>query len=311
MHQKTARRLSQVFSRSPELTINECSRLALLSDCHRGTGTWADNFLNNQNLFFAALTYYYQNDFTYIELGDGDELWENRRLDQIISIHSNAYWLMAQFQKKGRFHMLYGNHDRVKEVPAYTAAHCQSCSVLRCRGADCKSGVIRKQGAEQSIPELICHEGLILKMKETGDSLFLVHGHQGDLLNDSLWKLARFLVRYIWKPLELSGVHDPTSAARNYRKKDKVERRLAEWAKENRQPLICGHTHRPVLPKPGEGLYFNDGSCVHPRCITALEIRDGSISLIKWALKTKADRTLYVGREVLEGPYPLSAYFQA
>ena len=34
--------------------------------------------------------------------------------------------------------------------------------------------------------------------------------------------------------------------------------------------------------------FFNDGSCVHPRSITGIEIENGEISLIKWEISTKA-----------------------
>lgn len=74
--------------------------------------------------------------------------------------------------------------------------------------------------------------------------------------------------------------------------------------------VIAGHTHRPVLPTPGESLYVNDGSCVHPRCITAIEIDGGMITLVKWCTLTRADRSLYVGREVLAGPFRLRDYFR-
>ncbi len=81
------------------------------------------------------------------------------------------------------------------------------------------------------------------------------------------------------------------------------------WTIEQNQMLIAGHTHRPVFPKPGEPLYFNDGSCVHPRCITAIEIENAAISLVKWTIKVRKDRSLYVERLVLEGPSPLNTYF--
>ena len=90
-------RLSQVLSSSPKLPFDDYSRIIIMSDCHRGDGGFSDNFTNNQNIFFAALNYYYERGFTYIELGDGDELWENRRINDLISTHSNVYWLMSQF----------------------------------------------------------------------------------------------------------------------------------------------------------------------------------------------------------------------
>ncbi len=56
-------------------------------------------FSKNQNLYFAALNYYYEREFSYVELGDGDELWENRSISQIIDIHSDVFWLLREFQE--------------------------------------------------------------------------------------------------------------------------------------------------------------------------------------------------------------------
>ena len=72
-------RITQAFCHAPVLPLNSSSRYVLFSDCHRGSGTANDNFLKNQHLYIAALRHYYQNQFVYIELGDGDELWENRK----------------------------------------------------------------------------------------------------------------------------------------------------------------------------------------------------------------------------------------
>ncbi len=157
-------------------------------------------------------------------------------------------------------------------------------------------------------PNMEVHEAIRLQEASSGTELLLVHGHQGDLWNDILWKLTRLLVRYLWRPLELAGCNDPTSAAKNYRRKEKTERRLSAWADRHGQILVAGHTHRPSFPQPGEGHYFNDGSCVHPRCITALELECGEISLVRWSVEVREDNILYVGREVLEGPRCLAEY---
>lgn len=69
-----------------------------------------------------------------------------------------------------------------------------------------------------------------------------------------------------------------------------------------------GHTHRPRFPEPGDIALFNDGSCVHPRSITGLEIENGEISLIKWQISTTADGTLKVKKLLLEGPQKLIDY---
>lgn len=295
----TAKRLTQVLSSSTVMTFNDSSRIVIMSDCHRGVGGWSDNFSDNQNLFFAALTYYYERGYAYIELGDGDELWENRSIDPIIQTHSDAFWLMSQFYREGRFYMMYGNHDIVKRDKKYAKTKCSSffCESLHSTIA--------------LFPDIEVYEGIVLKYKDTDYKVFLTHGHQADILNDTLWRISRFLVRYLWKPLELIGIRDPTSAAKNNELKNTVEKKLEEWSRKEKQMLICGHTHRPVFPKPGQTMYFNDGSCIHPRSITALEITNGTISLVKWAIMIRPDRSLYVGREVLEPPVRLLDYFEA
>lgn len=294
-----SKRLSQALAGSKAITFDDNSRIVIMSDCHRGNGSWGDNFSNNQNLYFAALNYYNDYGYTYIELGDGDELWENRAIEDIITAHSDAFWLMSQFYRDSRLYMLYGNHDIIKRDPAFAKTKCRS---FFCESTNSQMSLF---------PDIEITEGLILKYRTTGNQIFLTHGHQADFLNSSLWMLARFLVRYLWKPLELVGIKDPTSAAKNNQIKNSIEKKLIDWSKQQRQLLICGHTHRPVFPKVGESFYFNDGSCVHPRCITAIEIRSGSISLVKWAIMTRQDRTLYVGRQTLEGPIRLTQYFSA
>lgn len=289
--------LSKIYESAMEIPYDGSSKFVLMSDCHRGDGGWSDNFSNNQNLFFAALSFYYKNDFTYIELGDGDELWENRKFEQVITMHSDAFWLMSKFYKKDRFHMLYGNHDMVKKSPKYVSLKCNTYY-----DESCKKRL-------PLFPKIRVHEGLVLKDKKTDHKIFLVHGHQCDFLNYKIWKVARFLVRYFWRPLELIGVHDPTSAAKNNTKKSAIEKHLSRWSKDHNQMIIAGHTHRPIFPKVGEPLYFNDGSCVHPRCITAIEIENSEISLVKWTLKTKKNRNLFVDRVVLEGPTKISEFY--
>ena len=274
------RRLDKSFRNAPVLALYPHSRVVLISDCHRGVGNSNDNFLKNQHLYFAALCYYYTNGFVYIELGDGEELWENRSLAAIQEIHSDVFRLLSLFQKEHRLYMLYGNHDHVmknnREFPHY-------------------EGIVLK----------ICHTAPrdMVRAPECLE-LYLTHGHQADILNSTLWKLSRFLVRHLWKPLEQRGVLDPTSAAKNYRHRQRSEKRLSAWAVKKNCYLITGHTHRPMLGDAGTR-YFNTGSCVHPRCITCLEIEDGNISLVKWQVETRQDRSLFVAREVLAGPLSL------
>ena len=279
-------RLNHAFHNAPILPLNDRSRYVLISDCHRGDGSWGDNFLKNQTLYFTALKHYYTQGFTYIELGDGVELWENRRMSQIIEIHNNVFWLLSLFYRQERLYLLYGNHDMEKKKPRYSD---RVCATYFCTDSQCRQPLF---------PGLTFHEGVILETESRGDRLYLTHGHQADTMNSTFWRFSRFLVRYFWRPLEHFGVLDPTSAAKNYTHKDRVEQRLSDYALKTGRILITGHTHRPRLD-PDKPQYCNTGSCVHPRCITCLEIVGEKMTLVKWTYNTRRDNALYVSREVL------------
>ncbi|MBD7913435.1 metallophosphoesterase [Clostridium cibarium] len=290
--------ISEVYESADEVLFDNSSKIILMSDCHRGNGSWGDDFSKNQNLYFAALTHYYKEDFTYIELGDGDELWENSDMSEIIHAHSDIFWLLRKFYRRGRLYFIYGNHDIVKQSDEFVKDNLY------------KYFDEREKKNFSLFDNIKIGEGLILKHKFTEDKIFLIHGHQGNYRNYRLWKLNRFLVRFFWKPLNLFGFNDPTSPAKNYAKKEVVEKRLVQWVKKEKHMLIAGHTHKPIFPEVGEAPYFNDGSCVHPRCITGIEIEHGEIVLIKWSMKTKDDGTLYIGKDIIAGPTKIREYFK-
>ena len=272
------RRISKAFKGAKTISLKDYPKIVIMSDCHRGNGSWADNFINNKPLYIAALKYYYINNFAYIELGDGDELWENRSFKDIYQIHKEIYNIFLDYYKKDKLFMVFGNHDRIKENSKYMMS---SLNI--------------------SIPffeSIIIENGL-------KKPLFLFHGYQGDVLNDYLWKITRWMVRYLWRPLELNGVKDPTSAAKNYTKIRHIEDRFIKWAELYDCIVIAGHTHRPALPPKEKMSYCNCGSCIHPNTVTALEIEYGKISLVKWSTCANNDMSLYVCKEILAGPYDL------
>ena len=105
--------LSRVFESAEQIPFDDSSRIVLMSDCHRGDGSWADDFSKNQYIYFAALTHYYDRNYTYIEIGDGDELWKNKKLSDIVRVHGDTFWLLSRFFNEGRLYFIYGNHDIV------------------------------------------------------------------------------------------------------------------------------------------------------------------------------------------------------
>lgn len=290
-------RMNRAYQTARRVTFNDDSKFILFSDCHRGDNSFADDFANNRNIYFHALQDYYKNGFTYCEIGDGDELWENIFFKDIFEAHQNVYALMKLFFNEGRLYRLLGNHDMVYKNKKYVEKNLFSY-------------FDKITGKEAPLfPGIEFSEGLILEHEQTGQEIYMMHGHQADWMNYVGWKFNRFMVRVLWRQLQVFGISDPTTPAKNYKELIKVERRTKRWIVENKNIFtIIGHTHRPRFPEPGDIALFNDGSCVHPRSITGLEIENGEISLIKWQINTTEDGTLKVMRLLLEGPQKLIDY---
>lgn len=268
-------RIQKTFDNALHLPLYPGSKYVVFSDCHRGTGRANDNFLHNEFLYLAALRYYLQKGFTYIELGDADELWENRSMQCIKENHRQSFEMLSLFYRRNCFFAVYGNHDIVKKSPGFPKRHFFS---------------------------------FILEDKLKGHDIYMTHGHQADLLNSTFWRLSCFMVRYIWRPLESIGVPDPTSAAKNNTRKKKSEKILSDWALRNRHILVTGHTHHPMTGSKASP-YCNTGSCVHPAGITAIEIEKRNITLVKWSVNNKKDMVLYASREILGSQASIDSYF--
>ncbi|MCX5830314.1 MAG: hypothetical protein NT140_00210 [Deltaproteobacteria bacterium] len=321
-------------------TVPSNGKYIVMSDCHRGDGSAADEFAHNSLIYKCALEYYLKEGFTYIELGDAEELWENDSFEQIYITHTSVYELLHRFHDpdpaKTRYLKVWGNHD---------ADWCDNAAPLRSLFPDiqiheailiggqgfagssvpnppvspfAKGGRERSAGAKGVREEGVHTEEGVLP-------ILLLHGHQADPICTGLRaKISRYIVRHVWARLQRIGIGDPTRAAENPGRCDEIDKTLYQMA--TAKIVIAGHTHRPVFANlslterrflesgigtPGvrrkekaEPVYYNTGSCVHPRCITGLEITSHNITLAKWgyAAAGAADPpySLAIARTVLE-----------
>lgn len=291
--------ISNSYQKAKKIPLNCDSKFIFFSDCHRGDNSYTDDFTHNRDIYFHALRNYYEKEFTYVELGDGIELWENNHFKEIFEAHQNVFLLLREFHLKNKLHMLWGNHDMVLRKP---------------KRVDKMLGTYFDpitSTTKELLKGLTFDESIILEVEGCEKNILLIHGHQADFFNYVLWKWSRFLVKFLWKPLQILGISDPTSPAKNFKELLRVEKRLKTWIdNNNNQMVIAGHTHRPRFPEPNELPYFNDGSCVHPRSITGLEIEDMQISLIKWHTISQKNGTLKIERTVLEGPQEITSYLK-
>ena len=291
--------LDQALQNAKKITINCDSKLIFFSDLHRGDNSYADDFAHNMQIYSHAMQTYYDEGYTYFELGDGIELWENHSFEPIYHSYKENFELLRQFHLENRAYMLYGNHDMVfrdpKVVEKMVYQFIYTPDELK---------------EKRRLFNLHYYESVLLEIENTEKSILLIHGHQADWFNYKLWKLSMFFVRYLWMPLQKwFNVKDPTSPAKNYKNLIKIERKLRDWIlNNNNQMVIAGHTHRPRFPEPGDLPYFNDGSCVHPKSIIGIEIKNLEISLVKWHNSIDDKSQNKISKTVLEGPKSLDLY---
>lgn len=293
---KTNKRLNSVYENAVEIPFDDNSKFIFFSDTHRGDDSISDEFGRNKHIFYHALNYYYQNDFTYVEVGDGDELWEHTNYEHIRNAHFMVFELLKEFFDKGRLLMLFGNHNDKLKSPEWVEKNMYQ--------------VYDEYLGEKVdlFPGLKVYESILFKHKKTNQKVFVVHGHQGDLLNDQLSSFSYVMIHFFWRFMHLAGVKYAASPAKSRRKRHKVEKNYTKWNQENDTILICGHTHRPKFPDPGESTYFNTGCCMHPRGITGIELIYGKLVLVTWRVHSKKDGTMYIKRTALKGPIPIKAY---
>ncbi len=290
--------LDNALLKAKLLTINKDSKIIFFSDLHKGDNSYADDFTHNMEIYQYAIRKYYDKKYTYIELGDGIELWENYTFEPIYKAHKSTFELLKLFYNDNRLYMIWGNHDMIFGDPITVEK--MLYKVFPPKNIKQKERLFNLQ----------YHESMLLQIENTDKTIFLIHGHQADWFNYRFWKVSRFFVRYFWKPLQKwFNVKDPTSPAKNYKNLIKVEQKLKDWIiKNNNQMVIAGHTHRPRFPDPGLLPYFNDGSCVHPNSIIGMEIENLEIAMVKWHFQSDANGNSHIVKTVLAGPQPLDLY---
>jgi hypothetical protein len=228
-----AEALDQAFERvrADGLTMEveaDAARFVIFSDQHKGARNGADDFQLCERAYNAALAYYYEFNYHLVELGDVEELWEERA-PAVLRTYAHSTELAARFHKAGRYLRVWGNHDD----------HWSSAASVR-----------RNLGPVFG-ETLVVHEGVRVILNRGGEmlgELFLVHGHQGTKMSDRWTRLARIPVRVVWRPLQRLFKVSLNTPAKDWDLRERHNLALYSWAAERQGlVLIAGHTHRPVF----------------------------------------------------------------
>ena len=149
-------RLTEVHETAPVVPFDDGSKIIIMSDCHRGDGSWIDNFAHNQNIFGAAMRYYFDNGFTYIENGDGDELWKFKSLADISNVYIEIFRTLHRFYLENRLYLIFGNHDIEKRDSGYVQ---NNMAVFYDNHTNTYEPLFK---------DITVHEGLVLKTRRDG-----------------------------------------------------------------------------------------------------------------------------------------------
>ena len=301
-------------------------KFIIFSDQHKGARNGADDFLICEENYLAALDYYHQNGFHFIDLGDSEELWENL-LGFIKKAHKPSFEKEKQFIARNAFIKIYGNHDLFWDNDPFAPLQLKDIF-----GVD--------------VP---VYEGVVLQTTVGGTKLNILctHGHQGDKVSDGNW-FSKFFIARVWAPLQAYLKINPNTPAYDAALKTQHNTIMYEWSQQQTDMLlITGHTHQPVFEslthierlyrqllfarqieddemmkkieqeivirkfqirdisedylklKP---TYFNSGCCCFDDGdITGIEISEGVLRLIEWKKKDgKPERLILEETPLLE-----------
>ncbi|MBM6615763.1 metallophosphoesterase family protein [Desemzia sp. RIT804] len=292
----TDRRLTEAYENARVEEFDDNSKYVFMSDVHRGDGSLSDEFTRNRDIYLYALQHYYRNDYTYVEAGDGDEMLEYSNFEHTKNAHPAVYDTIKKFFDEDRLVKIYGNHDIFLKYPSYVKKNYYT-------NYDEYNEVFF-----DFLKDLEPVEALVLKHKQTGQEILTVHGHQGDAPNDQFWRLTMLSLKYFWRFLHAFGIRNPSSPVKNVSKRHKVEKNYNKWIEKHKMMLICGHTHRFKYPKKKDHPYFNTGCCIYPTIITAIEIKNGMVQLVRWKVKATRNGVLNIEREIMRGPESVSDF---
>jgi predicted phosphodiesterase len=312
--------LEQVFHRAvlEEISIDEKSKIVVMSDLHIGDGGKNDDFKPNAKLVKTALHYYLDADYSLVLNGDIEERLRFS-LESIYNNWGNVYDIFDAFNRSSRFFKILGNHDLKTLLDSRYSTY----------------------------------EGLVFNYNH--NKIFITHGHQVDssiLLLERMPKIVDFSF-YIANLLGIKNYEDLPKSRRNLN----IDKKLYNFAKQEGIIMINGHTHKPVfesrarkdflveriekliqmysktdskkqrdkiekvLQKYFEELndilaqrkkyflpdnqiskiftfpcYFNGGSAIGKSGVTAIEIKKGNISLTHWFDKKISDKYLNLSK---------------
>lgn len=202
------------------------SKFIIFSDQHKGAADLADDFLPAAHTYQEALKFYFDNEFNFINLGDCEELWEATP-KTVIEKNRLTLFEEATFLLKERYYRIFGNHD------------------LEWKYAPQQNTYLKPVFGEN----LKVFEGVLLQTIYNNKtfSIFLTHGHQGDMKSDGN-AFSKWVIAAIWTPIQRYLEIRLDSVSDSFELVNKHNIIMYDWSSTQQDIIfISGHTHKPVF----------------------------------------------------------------
>jgi UDP-2,3-diacylglucosamine pyrophosphatase LpxH len=308
---------SQFFSYHTEIDLGLHVPWVIVSDQHKGAGDPADEFRLNKATYLDALRHYNADGYKLVLLGDVEELWENS-MREVVAAHHDVFEAEAAFGAD-RYLRVWGNHDDrwmeevlvavelMKYAPGRTLRRAWESIRVTVRDGDEQLGTVflthGHQGTAGSDKFRVVSR-VALRFYRWLQNRFNIGWFEGVAVpsRDKCLRGEHDRAMYEWALtkermiLVVGHTHRPVWAGRTHLQElqsleqkfdgspamqsviDAVEQKIRQVTEE------FGSCHDVPASLPA---YFNTGCCkFNDGDITGIEIRDGSLLLVKWERPT-------------------------
>jgi UDP-2,3-diacylglucosamine pyrophosphatase LpxH len=291
----------------------EGTRYVIISDVHLGNGGQADNLRHNRDILMAATAYYLGQEYVLILAGDTEDFWQFGLEEIKGAYESSVYARFKEFARVNRLIRIFGNHDREwgpMPDPAFNNSRCQGC----------QEG--QKLLGSDNVPRILIvhgHQGDPMSDKGSWFSRFFVHLYRyleplTHLLTDdpaaTMSDISKDYERMMYGWAKANQVllicgHSHRAVAASVSYADILEGQKADLKSQMQTALTANQpdvalrlnqidaalSHekkrgRDFTRVEDSGIpipcYFNSGCCCYQDGLTAIEIADDQIALVKW-----------------------------
>lgn len=326
-----AEKLSALWLNTDVETLETAGRkYVMMSDIHLGDGGPADDLRNNERVLLDVLNFYSGAGYTLVLVGDIEELWQFD-LEAIVRRYQGTVYTAIRAFGDRRVHRIFGNHDREwgdledpATQPASKVRHAAEAIKLQDTNGNTRFLLVHgHQGSIESDKYAWMSRFFVrlFKLVEPMAKLVGVYGHSSATKSQIPGDYERTM--YSWAKAHQAIVicghtHRAMFASRSHAERllaritelrsanaagqassavvgeniSEIVRLRRQWRDEKKRGRVIEPVERAGEPLP---CYFNTGCTLYTDGVTAIEISDGEIRLIKWdrSASGPASRRIY------------------